>query len=131
MQPITPEQLNAQLDAAHWPRFCTVEQHTHQVMVELEVPADLSYFRGHFPEQAVLPGVVQVHWVGELAARLFPVGDFKEFKSLKFNSMVLPETRLQLTLDYQAEKSQLKFSYTAAELVFSSGVLAFTSGDAQ
>ena len=46
-------------------------------------------------------------------------------------SQVLPETRLQLTLDYQAEKSQLKFSYTAAEQVFSSGVLAFRSGEAQ
>lgn len=131
MSSITPEQLNAQLDAAHWPRFCAVEYQPQQAMLELDVPTELSYFAGHFPEQAVLPGVVQVHWVGELAARFFAVGAFKELKSLKFNSMVLPETRLRLTLDYQAEKSQLKFSYTAAEQNYSSGILVFISGETQ
>ncbi|GHA14579.1 thioester dehydrase [Arenicella chitinivorans] len=131
MPSITPEQLNAQLDAAQWPRFHALVQRSDQAIIELEVPDDLRYFAGHFPQQAVLPGVVQVHWVGELAARLFAVGAFTELKSLKFNSMVLPNTWLRLTLDFHAEKSQLKFSYATQEQYFSSGVLVFKSGDRQ
>ena len=42
-----------------WPTFEGLTRGEQTSTVILEVPASLYWFRGHFPEQAVLPGVVQ------------------------------------------------------------------------
>ena len=84
---------------------------TISVEIKCHVPADLSWFAGHFPEQPVLPGVVQTHWAGELSAVLFPVGDFQQVNGLKFKSMILPDTHVILSLVFKAEKSNVAFRY--------------------
>ena len=35
---------------------------------EIAVPDDLFFLQGHFPQQPILPGVVQIHWAIMLAA---------------------------------------------------------------
>lgn len=131
MSTITAESLNKQLDSNEWPLVESLEHFENGVEMALSVPECLSYFEGHFPEQAVLPGVVQVHWVGELAGKLFSdqnvsIGYFSELKSLKFNSMVLPNTKLNLSLQFNAERNSLKFSYFSDNDKYSSGVLGFS-----
>lgn len=130
MPSISSEQLNQSLESHLWPRFDLVERQDNIVTINAYVPDDLDYFAGHFPDQAVLPGVVQVHWVGELSKRLFAVSGFSELKSIKFNSMVLPNQDLELTLKYAQDKGTVRFSYhsqadQAQELKFSSGMLSF------
>lgn len=130
MPSVTSQQLNKQLDSALWP---FVESLTYEpgsadeVRLQLQVPEGLSYFAGHFPTQAVLPGVVQVHWVGELAKRFFDVGRFIELKSVKFNGMVLPNTELTLVLRFDAVKGLLRFDYHTAAEKLSSGALSFST----
>lgn len=65
----------------------------------LSVPADSPYFKGHFPEFALLPGVVQVQWAKDIACRywnlevaLFGV------KALKFMSPIRPDDTVVLKL---------------------------------
>jgi len=131
MSIITAKSLNEQLNSNEWPIIESLKHVENGVELSLSVPEDLSYFEGHFPDQAVLPGVVQVHWVGELAGKLFSdqnvsIGYFSELKSLKFNSMVLPNTKLSLSLQFNAERNSLKFSYFSDNDNFSSGVLGFS-----
>ncbi|RBP53724.1 hypothetical protein [Arenicella xantha] len=128
MLQVTSEQLNKQLCAADWPRIESISESDGTLTLQLYVPDNLSYFAGHFPAQAVLPGVVQVHWVGELAAQFFALGDFQELKSVKFNSMVLPDTRLTLVLRFAANKAMLRFEYFNATDKFSSGALSYSTG---
>ena len=122
---ISAEQLNAELDPAQWPEFDSITESDQQIRFALRIPDTLNYFAGHFPQQPVLPGVVQVHWAGELAQRSFAAHGFCEMKSVKFNSMILPGNTVTLSLDFQPEKSSVRFAYTDGDTVFSSGVLAF------
>lgn len=130
MTSISAEQLNQSLDPNLWPRFERAECHDNIVSIVAVVPDDLDYFAGHFPEQAVLPGVVQVHWVGELAQTIFSLSGFSELKSIKFSNMILPNQALELTLKYVPDKDTLRFSYQSlssdGEVVkFSNGMLRF------
>jgi 3-hydroxymyristoyl/3-hydroxydecanoyl-(acyl carrier protein) dehydratase len=129
---ISAEQLNQSLDSHLWPRFDLIERLENVVTIAAFVPDNLDYFAGHFPEQAVLPGVVQVHWVGELAKKFFAVRGFSDLKSIKFSGMILPNQLIELTLKYAPEKGTVRFSYQSSEdnddvLKFSSGMLSFTS----
>ena len=134
MSSILAEQLNQSLDPHLWPRFDLVECQENVVTIAAFVPDNLAYFAGHFPEQAVLPGVVQVHWVGELAKKIFAVSGFSDLKSIKFSSMILPNQAIELTVKYAPEKGTIRFSYQAPEtdaevLKFSSGMLSFASSE--
>jgi 3-hydroxymyristoyl/3-hydroxydecanoyl-(acyl carrier protein) dehydratase len=131
MLSISAEQLNQSLESHLWPRFDLVECQDNIVTINAFVPDNLDYFAGHFPDQAVLPGVVQVHWVGELAKRFFAVSGFSELKSIKFSSMVLPNQDIELTLKYLQDKGTVRFSYHSKAdqteaLKFSSGMLSFS-----
>jgi len=130
MPSISAEQLNKQLDTSMWPHFLRTEIIDDGLLLSLKVPEDLSYFSGHFPDQAVLPGVVQVHWAGVLAKRIFGVRDFAELKGAKFNSMILPEQEVELRLLLNSDKRLVKYSYQRGSEKFSSGSLLFRTGGA-
>lgn len=82
------------------------------VTVDIDVPADLEYLQGHFPEQPVVPGVVQVHWAIERATDHFgALGAFKGIEALKFHRIIEPDTNLKLELEFSDGK--LRFSYSS------------------
>jgi acyl-coenzyme A synthetase/AMP-(fatty) acid ligase len=91
--------------------------------LELEIPLDLAYFTGHFPQTPVLPGVVQVDWAQQLARSL--IADlpprFGGMEVLKFQQLVRPGDRLQLTLRFDAERGKLYFAFRNGEAACSSG----------
>ena len=125
MQRPTPAQLNQQFDSRLWPVFTAVVTNVQAVQFDLIVDAKLSYFAGHFPGQAVLPGVVQVHWAGELARRFFACDGFSNLKRVKFNSVILPAAAVRLSLDYKPQTGLLKFSYFNEDERFSVGTITF------
>ncbi len=122
---LNPKQLNNELDSNLWPTFERFSGEVPSLQFELLINQSLNYFEGHFPEQAVLPGVVQIHWAGELAMRLFCCSGFCQLKSVKFNSVILPQTKVNLGLDYNDQSGKLKFSYFNSEQRFSSGIMLF------
>lgn len=94
--------------------------------LELVVPGGLLYFRGHFPDKPVLPGVVQVHWAVLLAGRyLGKTGAFKGVTNLKFQRIIVPDQRVDLSLEYSAAKHALIFSYSSEAGPHSSGRILF------
>jgi len=123
---LSTELLSQSFSGDEWPLFKRVALNGEQLEVDLDIPENLCFFAGHFPEQAVLPGIVQIHWAGELAKFLLKVEGFIALKNIKFNSMVLPNTQLKLVLKYNKDKQTLRFDYSSEIDKFSSGLLAFS-----
>jgi 3-hydroxymyristoyl/3-hydroxydecanoyl-(acyl carrier protein) dehydratase len=94
----------------------------------LYLPRDLSWFDGHFPQEAILAGVVQIKWAIEAAAELRGDGARPaSIQQLKFKAPIRPEMTLELTLDRQGE-SLIVFSYTSAAGMHSVGRFQYPSG---
>ena len=92
--------------------------------IELVVPHDLHFVRGHFPGAPVVPGVVQIKWAISLAQRYLAVGDgFTAMKNVKFQRVMTPKSRVTLTLEYVAAARTLRFSFASADGRYSSGRL--------
>ena len=92
--------------------------------LQLQVPRDLGYFPGHFPQAPVLPGAVQVGWALQLAApRLGTPPACREMEALKFQRLLRPGDRVALTLRLDRARGKLHFAYRLGEIACSSGRL--------
>jgi 3-hydroxymyristoyl/3-hydroxydecanoyl-(acyl carrier protein) dehydratase len=108
------------------PVIVAQQQDTSTARLELRVPKDLIYFRGHFPDQPVLPGIVQTHWAVACARRCFALGDAEIVGvQVKFKRVITPEMTLHLVLDYARDRRRVEFAYADAQSSFSSGVITF------
>lgn len=133
MTPISAEQLNDTLVSQDWPFFEDVAvvpqldplSDKQTINYQITIQPELSYLAGHFPEQPVVPGVVQVHWVGELSKRFFACEGFSALKKVKFSNPILPTTCLELSLSYTKSNKAVNFVYSDKQHAYSSGVVSF------
>lgn len=96
------------------------------LLLKVSLPADLIFFKGHFPDYPVLPGVAQVFIAERLANRYFSTfGDFTGMKQLKFSRPVTPVAFLFLALELNTEKGTLAFRYFNADEVKSKGLIGY------
>jgi 3-hydroxymyristoyl/3-hydroxydecanoyl-(acyl carrier protein) dehydratase len=105
------------------PDILSAEQQGNSLDLQLFIPADLYYFSGHFPNQPVLAGVVQLHWVVEFCQQYFP--DLKHVLSvevLKFQVMVKPDSQLELSIE-QNKAGVVLFSFSQQQQKVASGRL--------
>jgi 3-hydroxymyristoyl/3-hydroxydecanoyl-(acyl carrier protein) dehydratase len=108
------------------PEIRATERTANGVLLELKIPADLSYFDGHFPGCPLLPGVVQIKWAIDLGRKHIPVaGSFRSLRAVKFTRVILPDIIVTLQLDYVGDKHQLDFVYADDDQLFSSGTALF------
>lgn len=85
---------------------------------------ECSYFRGHFPDFPLLPGVIQA----DLAIELFEEYQrcklpFKGFKQIKFFSPIFPGSLVKLECSLSENKRSLNFHFSKDGELFSSGVV--------
>lgn len=103
------------------------------VNLRLQIPVDLLYFKGHFTEQPIVPGVVLLEWVAEFAKHYFGVnGQFKEIKKLKFHQIIQPKDVVYLDLTFQASKGEVGFTIYQNELkqqIIASGAMVWTNAE--
>ena len=90
-----------------------------QWTLTLVLPSDLIQFDDHFRKAPVLPGFVQAGWALALAApRLGTSPRCREMEALKFQRLLRPGDRLELSLRYEAEpgseSGKLHFAYRLA-----------------
>jgi 3-hydroxymyristoyl/3-hydroxydecanoyl-(acyl carrier protein) dehydratase len=94
----------------------------------LRVPVDLVYFPGHFPQAPVLPGAVQIAWALTYAAtRLGTPAHCHNMEALKFQQLLRPGDRADLTLHHDAARNKLHFTYRHGDKAYSSGRLAWSA----
>ncbi|CAA7627921.1 putative AMP-dependent synthetase and ligase [Candidatus Terasakiella magnetica] len=90
------------------------------VEMELGIRPDLLWFRGHFPDLPILPGVVLVDWAIRYAQCSAPAFQ------IKFKAPVLPGDALVLTLPPRLGKTRQSFEYRRGSEVVCSGVLRWS-----
>ena len=104
------------------PTIVALQQDDRRATVRLSLAADAEVFRGHFPERAVLPGVVQIDWAMRLANRCFGISEaVADDFQVKFSRIIEPGMELILTLELDAARQRLSFEYRANGQVMSSG----------
>lgn len=117
--------------APRWPDVLEQEKpEPGQARLRIRLPADLVYFRGHFEELPVLPGVVQLHWAEHYARQFF--GDdlpdrntFARLEAVKFQEVIQPGREVSIELSWQAEKKRIQFRFHDGQTPFSSGRMVF------
>lgn len=91
----------------------------------LDVNPELVFFKGHFPGNPILPGVVQLHWAVGISTSLFNFNGIPhEIKRLKFSNIVQPRSVLELYLNQKTETG-VNFKFTSFGRVHSMGSLEF------
>jgi len=98
----------------------------NNIILQCRIPAKLIYLDGHFESNAILPGVVQVHWAAHYGKELVPdTSVFHRIEALKFQQLLLPEQLFVLTLRFDTDKQKLVFSYDSEQGTHSSGRLCY------
>ena len=114
------------------PQVLGVQQLDNTVHIQLRVQPELSWFVGHFPEQPLLPGVVQTTWAIEFGRRYLPLpAQFRYLNNMKFMRFILPDTQLELRLQFVPAKSELHFEYRDGTAVCASGRIGFGAESSQ
>ncbi|MDO4998388.1 MAG: AMP-binding protein [Neisseria sp.] len=92
-----------------------------------EVPVDLTYFAGHFDHFPLVPGVVELRWVQELASE-FAWGkrSMIRVENLKYQQFIRPADVVDVSLQYDENKDKLQFKITCGEYTCASGRIVFT-----
>lgn len=127
---VSAQQIDAMLQSPLPHDVQPDEEHEHDGVwtLALRIPLDLAYFPGHFPQAPVLPGAVQVGWALAFAsARLGTPLRCHVMEALKFQQLLRPGDRADLTLRYDPVRHKLHFAYRYGETSYSSGRLAWSA----
>jgi acyl-coenzyme A synthetase/AMP-(fatty) acid ligase len=99
--------------------------------VEVRVPEDLFYFKGHFPGHPVLPGVAQLERIVLYqVGMLWPdLGQPRRVERVKFRRPIEPGDVLSLHLDHEVEQRRVSYSIRRNDEICASGVMLFVAVD--
>lgn len=82
------------------------------------------FFQGHFPEAAILPGVIQLEFAHRLAEESLGMPlTLKAVKKMKFVKVIQPTD--EITIELEGEDSEYKYAVLKGGEVCSSGVLVY------
>lgn len=112
--------------AHHRPTAQHVECVGDAASLTLDVGEDVYYFKGHFPEQPILPGVAQLTWAAQFADEFFSIGQaFARIEALKFQQVITPGMNVTLALTHNPEKASVTFVFSSKEGRHSTGRLVY------
>ncbi len=122
MSPEPPHSLESELS----PEIVSIARSENRLELNLVIPAGLVYFRGHFTEFPILPGVVQLDWAIKYGSQYFALGRvFASTIRIKFNQPMRPDHRVTLSLEYLRSRDSIQFDYKDADGACSSGRIGF------
>ncbi|MFK7829765.1 MAG: hypothetical protein AB8B57_08315 [Congregibacter sp.] len=109
-----------------WPQYTAIDEHAdNHLELHLHVPASLACFAGHFPPQPVLPGVLQLHWVCQIAEAVLGYVDFSGVGNIKYNSMLMPNSECRLLI--KPGDTSVRFRIEAGDTLITTGSISYRS----
>ncbi len=113
-------------ESVEWPKIAYEHVVNGKAEIQCVIQKELIYFDGHFDDNPVLPGIVQVHWAEAFGRRLFAFsGQFKSLKIVKFQRVIVPGYIVTISLKYDDANKKLLFQYESEKGVHSSGQICF------
>ena len=108
-----------------WSKTSSEEETAAETFIG-RVPLDLVYFSGHFATFPLVPGVVELQWVRDLAAR-HPWGRQRvvRVENLKYQQFVRPHDEVSVELKYDEAKNKLSFKVSNGDNPCASGRIVF------
>ena len=102
-----------------------IQQHTTETLVlSAKIPLDLHYFKGHFANFPLVPGVVELQWatthIEQLLQRPFV---FDRVDNLKFQHFLRPNDEALLCLSWDSVKRRVKFQLKSNGEMCASGLI--------
>src|SRR5271170_5737285 len=79
-----------------------------EVVIDIEMSAELEAFHGHFPGHPILPGVVQIDWVARFAMLHLNIEKLsaRDFQ-VKFRNIIRPGNPVSLLLQLDRTRNRL------------------------
>ena len=91
----------------------------------LEISPEMECFQGHFPDNPILPGIVQLHWAIGFSMALFGFSEVPfDIKRLKFKNIVQPPSVVELVLS-KSSANTIQFQFNSVGQIHSMGRLVF------
>jgi len=90
------------------------------------ISPDLVFFKGHFPGNPILPGVIQLDRLvlPQVRLRWPDLGSVRVIRRIKFKSPVRPGQRLRIHVERDGDRVRFRIcSEAEPDLVFSEGTL--------
>ena len=114
------------LDNKKFPQIQSFHQNEQSVELSLRIQPELVYFNGHFPEQPILAGVVQLSWVEKYGKLFFSIEQpFLRMEVIKFKKIIQPKDIITLKLTWNFETGKLYFDFSSESEAHSSGRLLY------
>jgi 3-hydroxymyristoyl/3-hydroxydecanoyl-(acyl carrier protein) dehydratase len=108
------------------PIVVTQRRYNMRCEVDLIINPDNPWFQGHFPDQPILPGVVQIGWAVHFASEIYGVNpNVNTLEQIKFRRPMLPNMQFTLLLTTDINQKKLRYEYRDLEHSYSSGTLHF------
>lgn len=127
-----PRNSQSKISRLEFEKICQTEQ-TEPIWLKSEnfeneqkligkIPLDLTYFKGHFTEFPIVPGVVEVQWVVDKASEFLQREISPEFiEKLKFQKFLRPNDKFELILKWEETKNRMSFQLKTESEICGSG----------
>jgi len=114
------------LNVTKFPQIQSLKLQKDQAVLQLRIPENLLYFMGHFPQQAILPGVTQLAWVEKYGRLLLGIDQpFLRMEVIKFKKIIRPGDIISVQLQWKATTGKLYFELSSDADSHSSGRMVY------
>jgi acyl-coenzyme A synthetase/AMP-(fatty) acid ligase len=103
-----------------------ISESGENISLSFFVPNTLSLLEGHFPQQPIVAGVVQIYWADSYAREYYDISDTAyKLNQIKFNKLIKPAAHYQLNLSRAKAGKSIKFEIYDLEDICASGQLSY------
>ncbi len=96
---------------------------------ELDVPAELAVFEGHFPGHPIVPAFVILETIVRRTERCWPqLGGWTGSRSMKFKVPIPPGARLELTLRRATDSDRVAYTLSSEGKTCATGTMTLAGG---